>query len=449
MKTLPCGHVAHAATNRLCRHLLPATIDYHALLTGRGLEADYCCADCLRAAERGEAVPLVPVCEGCYARYADDEDGQFSGWHGEPGIAERPEPVGGRLLVTPLPDELGTVLDIAGVPSLGRASLGGQQRAGGSQADWLVLTADARLVLFDPASGTCEEIATDVLTPEADERPWVRRVFRHRLHVSDDGRFAAVVNDRGHHGRVVDLGTGRVTMTLHGGDYHPEEVPFSLAFTVHAGRTVVVHRTDWNRLDVSDPATGERLTPPGREGGYQDYFHGALYPSPTGRWLADDGWVWAPCGLVTAWEMTAWLGAGPPESADRGNPEEPGDGLSVQDLCQRWYGWNQPMCWIADDLFAVGGIGDDEERLLAGVRIFDLAAGTEVRAFAGPRGPLFGVGRRLYAAAPAGLEIWDPFTGHRTGRVPGFVPTALHRAAQEFAAVDGRRLLRLSIAAQP
>ncbi|WP_306214144.1 hypothetical protein [Actinoplanes sp. RD1] len=196
MKTLPCGHVAHAAGNRLCRHVFDAVrTDYYALLTGRGIEADLCCAECVEAAERGDVPPLVKVCEGCYDRRAED----VSGWRGEPGITERPEPVDGTLLVTPLPDGLGTVLDVAGVP--GR---------------WLVLTADARLSLLDPAGGG-EEVAAGILTPEPDERPRVRRLFRHRLHVDGDGRFAAVVNDHGRHGRVVDLRTGRVTMTLHGG----------------------------------------------------------------------------------------------------------------------------------------------------------------------------------------------------------------------------------------
>jgi hypothetical protein len=37
-------------------------------------------------------------------------------------------------------------------------------------------------------------------------------------------------------------------------------VPFSVAFALDGERTLVVHRTDWNRLDISDAATGARLT---------------------------------------------------------------------------------------------------------------------------------------------------------------------------------------------
>jgi hypothetical protein len=45
-----------------------------------------------------------------------------------------------------------------------------------------------------------------------------------------------------------------------GGNYYAETVPFSFAFAVVRGREVAIHRTAWNRLDVSDPSTGKLLT---------------------------------------------------------------------------------------------------------------------------------------------------------------------------------------------
>ncbi|MDG6107825.1 hypothetical protein Daura_15315 [Dactylosporangium aurantiacum] len=49
-----------------------------------------------------------------------------------------------------------------------------------------------------------------------------------------------------------------------------------------AGRTAVVHRTAWNRLDLSVTATGEPLTPRSPRPDH-DHDHGALYVSPDGR----------------------------------------------------------------------------------------------------------------------------------------------------------------------
>src|SRR5262249_49874610 len=87
---------------------------------------------------------------------------------------------------------------------------------------------------------------------------------------------------------------------------------------------------------------------------------------------------------------------------------------------------------------AVSGLGDDDEWMLPGVRLFDPRTGQELAAFAGPAGPLHSDGSRLYSSGPDGLEIWDPTTGERTGRVPGFVPTRRHPGSGELAALrDG------------
>jgi hypothetical protein len=202
---------------------------------------------------------------------------------------------------------------------------------------------------------------------------------------------------------------------------------------------VVVHRTAWDRLDACDAATGRPLTDRtvDREAGpYLDYFHGRLHVSPDGRWIADDGWVWAPAGLPLVWDLRRWLET---------DPGEPEGGPTLRRLPHRHYHWDSPMCWVADGVLAVSGIGTDGEALLDGVRLFDAATGGLRAVIPGPTGALFADGRRLYASAPGGLEVWDPGTGERTGRVPGFVPSRHHRAAGELAglAEDGTALLRL------
>jgi hypothetical protein len=203
-----------------------------------------------------------------------------------------------------------------------------------------------------------------------------------------------------------------------------------------------VHRTAWNRLDVSDALTGRLLTPreptsyqrdEPRPEHYLDYFHGALRSSPGGRWLADDGWVWAPVGIPRVWDLRRWLDEYRWESED---------GATLKYLCQRDYHWNTPMCWIGEDLLAVSGIGTDDVAMLDGARVFDVATGAELVTFPGPRGAFFAAGRRLYTAGPDGLEIWDPFTGHRTGTVPGFVPTAHHPGSGELASIGDAVLRR-------
>ncbi|MEZ4446946.1 MAG: hypothetical protein R3B72_48145 [Polyangiaceae bacterium] len=254
--------------------------------------------------------------------------------------------------------------------------------------------------------------------------------------MSRDGRSAAVVNDYGRQGQVIDLRHGRVTMQLDGGDYHPDTVPFSAAFVDVGGRSLLAHRTSWNRLDLSDPRDGALLTARGptsyrrgeeRPEHYLDYFHGALRVSPSHRRIADDGWVWHPIGVVTTWELEPWLA----------DPWESEDGASRGSLCARDYYWDHALCWIDDDVIAVGGIGEDDAWIIDGARIFDASTGRERLAFAGPGGTFFSDGASLYASDEGGLSRWDPRDGHRTGHVPGFRPTHHHRAAGELVSLQG------------
>lgn len=424
MKVLACGHVAHAGAARMCRHLAGLADDgdpaHVRVLTGRGIEFDLCCQACDAELAAGRQPELVRACEGCVARVAEDEWADMIGWRGEPGIAERAEPLDPAVTVTPLPAELRDAADIAAVPRAGTST-------------WAVLTAGGRVGIFDAATGRHRASRRALAPAEVTVRkPYRGRAIRRRLLVSAHGEFAAVVNDYGTLGAVIDLAAMRATLTLDGGGYHPETVPFSAAFTELDGRPVIVHRTAWNRLDASDAATGELLTsrtqaspgPRQRPEHYLDYFHGALHVSPDGRWIADDGWVWGPAGIPVLWDARRWLA---------GSVWESEDGPSRRSLCQRLYHWDVPVCWVSDHLVAIAGLGFDDEAMLPGVRVFRAASGTEAAAFAGPSGRLFSDQGRLYASGRDGLVAWDPRTGERTWRLPGFRPGCHHPGAGELA----------------
>jgi hypothetical protein len=427
VELLACGHVALPGVSRICRHLLQAEgLDHVRLLTGRGLDSDLCCRDCDRAAQVGQPVELLVVCEGCVTRCTDDDWSGAVAWRGAPGVTERPEPFDPAIVSSPLPVPVNDIVPVNGQEG----------------SVWLLLADDGAIGRFDADHATYEVLARCTVPDEPDSQPWAGHRLRRRLHGSADGRYAAVVNDFGRYGQVLDLVTGVVTAELHGGSYHHETVPFSAAFVEHRGRTLVIHRTEWNRLDISDPATGQVLTArpqPVYQAGvewpdhYLDYFHGTIVVSPGGRRIADDGWVWSPVGMPTVWELRAWL---------EDNVWESEEGASWYRLCQRAYRWNSPMCWLDDERVVVSGIGGDDDAMLDGVRIFTAATGTEVGSFPGPTGDLFADPARLYAAAPDGLQLWDPVTGHRTGIVQGFVPTRHHTGAGELAAVDNGDLQR-------
>ncbi|MFE7563827.1 hypothetical protein [Kitasatospora sp. NPDC057500] len=320
-----------------------------------------------------------------------------------------------------VPDALRPVVDVAALPAV----------LGDAGPAWLVLSEDGRLARWTPTSGEVQEVAR-----YREERPASEfgGGVRLRLHVSRCGRWAAVVQDRGRYGTVVDLTTGSPALKLDGGDYCCGTVPFALAFAEHGGRPVVVHRTDWNRLDVTDLVSGEVLTardsPDGDEeedAEYDlDYFHGALALSPDGTRVYDGGWVWQPWGMPAVWSLTAWLRDNPYES-------EGGPSHAVYPEVSEW---NRPVVWIDDGRIAVHDPGDAGSGT---IHVLDPAS-VELRSpgvrwikavatFPWPVGDLgfFTDGEHLLIADEAGLQGVDITSGQRVFAIDGFRPVRQDR----------------------
>ncbi len=362
--------------------------------TGRGTDSELVCEACIASA--GE---LVDVCAACQARAAD---GGWSGIVGEPEIAEAASPLAieQRRIAVALPDAL------ALEPVLG-----------GDRASFVTLCSDGGLYRWGVDDGAICHVAQAPATLDLAAPVTLR--------VSRDGRYAAVANRRGLHGAVLDLADGRLTQSFVRDGYHEEHCDFSLAFVERAGRTLVIHPPAWNRLDVSDAATGELLTPRGPTSyqdnvappHYLDYFHCGLTVSPDQQYIVDNGWVWHPVGVVATWSLERWLGE---------NVWESEDGPSRRALCWRDYAWDLALCWLDDARLAVYGYGQDDEWLLPAASIYDVRSGQLERWFPGPRGA-FVFDRVLYAT-DAETTVWDVARGARLHVHPGelgvYHPTA-------------------------
>jgi hypothetical protein len=236
-----------------------------------------------------------------------------------------------------------------------------------------------------------------------------------------------VVTDYGSHGAVVDLITGAVVLWLDRRDYHARTTPFPVAFT---STGVVIAATAWNRLDMFDAATGRLLTERATDTPEHslDYFHGGLTVSPSGRWLVDDGWVWAPIGVRKVIDLEAWL-AGDEYAAERGGQIG-------------WYSdeWDQPVSWLDDETVAVQRLGFESGNMLDGVQLIDVPSGRVSHMFAGPAGPMWAYRRLLYVTTADGLEIWSPAEEARIGFIGGFRPTAQNPRTGALAELTGGRL---------
>lgn len=428
---LSCGHVAPAFGAKLCPHLFPVLQDgiaHYQWFTGRGGENDLLCQECFKEREAGNPAPVRAICQDCFEQAIGPAT--VVQIFVPSAISERPESFDPRLTTTALPPEAGEVDDFT--PADGE-----------SRPVWMVLNRQGEIFRFDADSGACLRLAQVDVPFEPNEQ--LGRVRRRRLHISPRQDFAAVVVDYGVHGKVVDLRSGAVVLDLEHPDYCAYTVPFPFAFAENAaGETLAVYRTDWNRLDLRNLASGALLSD--REvhcsgekdpRGFLDYFHGNLHLSPDGERLLDDGWKWHPSGMPRLWSVAAWLE----------NPNEPESGPSCRNPCWRDNHWDLGMTFVGPKRVAISGLGD--EAWAPGFSLVDLSLpdpahrwDPAIQEFPGPTGEFFSDGEVLYSSGPGGLSRWDLEDGCRTGHLSGFEPTRHHRGAGELAQLRDGVLLR-------
>lgn len=353
---------------QICAHLDPTQKHcgpYWKIFTGQGWHYGLCCPTC----RRGE--PLWREATQDEMDTIEDR-GYWEGVQGEPEVLRRPS--GQTFLQVPLSLN---ELDSRTVKAVVALTNG-----------WLALTEKGELVAFDTAT-------VHLLTTVS-----LNLALHLSLCVSPDESLVAVYETRGCQGLVLERSTGNPLSQFQRTDSHAEVSPFGIAFVEHENRSLLIYATAWNRLDISDPRTGQCLTertlPTSQQGVSQphdmDYFHGALFPSPQGGWIADDGWVWHPIGVVLWWSLERWL-AGNVWESEEASPSP----------CARNGFWGGPICWIDETTLAVWGIGSDESWLLPGVRLFEMPTGRERRWFPGP------------PSSRKGCEFWEPETPFHNG----------------------------------
>ena len=398
-----------------CRHIIEDLDhnDLHRHFTGKGVQSWLLCAACHQNVLSDVTVQLHELNADTLGRLLKYY--YFETISGLPHFAQRPlEAIGPS-----------SIIHLDG-PRLSRIAAMPDQR-------WLGYTEEGALEILtiDSAQPT-RQIVTHYRDDRTD-RPL-------RPIIDPTGRFVALVQDFGRFGAVIDLQTGQRTMALDAGAYHSEQVPFSACFVVHDGAPVLIHRTDWNRLDASDPMTGKLLTSRGptsyrkgeqRPSHYLDYFHGPLHLSPSGRFILDDGWVWQPFGVISTFEVRQWLST---------NVWETEDGSSLKTF-PHTYEMERGVAWLSDEQIVVEHRCELAPPENTKVGFLVDSSGKEIRPVAGLAGRFFHHPSRLFTVDLDGLAIWDTNDWARIGFLPGFRPTVQHRQRQELAQLDGDKLV--------
>ena len=261
------------------------------------------------------------------------------------------------------------------------------------------------------------------------------------LCLSPGNQFAVLSQASGPNAALIDVGTGKTIKKLSRGDYHCENSHFPVAFFRHSAKTYLIAASDWNRLDLHDPASGKVLSERGptchvnneRPPHYLDYFHGALSISPDHQLAVDNGWVWHPMGVLRAWNLPAWLQ----------NQWESEDGATTRDLACREI-WDSPVCWIDNSILAYWGWGDDEW-LLPEVVLTDVRDGRCLKWFPGPKVRQSGTwpprklaeslffDHYLFAVDDDdGTTVWDIESGECLLTDPQVKPWRYHPDSKEF-----------------
>jgi hypothetical protein len=399
---------------QLCHHLVSEPDqDAHLWFTGEGQDRHWVCVDCVKA---WPELPdtLVECTDAAYA--ACIEDSCFDGAVGMPAVQR-------RATALRFETERHSI-----------STSGWLDDAPRDEGGWWVLTQDALHVW---TGAELEPLLRLVdLGFEADAETGIT--------IDPSGTYVAIFQTSGQHGQVYRLADGAPGARLDRQDYRPENSCFPVTFVRLDDRVLLVAATDWNRLDLLHPMTGDCLTARAADDPESerslDYFHARLTASPDGRRLVDTGWIWHPWGSVRTWRVDAWLD----------NPRESEDGPSVRTLAERAYFWDGPACWIDNTTAVLWGFGDDDEWLIPAALLYDTDSGELTRWFPGPRirqpsawppkkrWPSLFYDQWLFAVEDAtGITVWDVATGEQVCADEALAPMHYHPVARQFISLKG------------
>lgn len=307
--------------------------------------------------------------------------------------------------------------------------------------DWIFLTSDFEVIrFFSERSSTQVLFKIDKdLVPRAKELSMV--LDRELEYIAVTGRSKGKKGEGDYNwGHVFELDSGKALFKLECGDYYPHMAPFPVAFLRKDKKTLLIHATDWDELDVTDLQSKKCLTERdlehlpdnpdyGKDG--QTEWSGTLLLSPNQEWIATIGWAWHPVGRAFSWNLDDWVTK---------NIWEADNGSSKQIYTCWPYFWDGPFCWIDNKRLCIwghdGGPTDDQGFPMPSAAVYNVESGELIKWFEGPTIDLFYFDEYLFSGGKAAedLTIWDVNTGDCifSDQVFEQFPRHYHPRAKEF-----------------
>lgn len=173
-----------------------------------------------------------------------------------------------------------------------------------------------------------------------------------KIELCPNDQYLCITNTTGQFGQVYDIEKEVIVMELDRKDYHTKQTIFPIAFIQKENRTLLIHATDWNHIEVTDLKEQKLLTK--RQNEYEsefylDYFYGELHLSPSKNKLLSSGWVWQPASVFKSIDLQNWL--------DK-NVQEPELYNNGNHVVMSYY-WDRALCWMDDS--TIGFLYDPKE----------------------------------------------------------------------------------------
>ena len=165
------------------------------------------------------------------------------------------------------------------------------------------------------------------------------------------GEFAVIYTRLGTKGLL--LRNGEVLRELNRSFYHASTYEYPVALARRGEQVLLIHcPEEYNKLEIEDAATGERLT--ARTSTPADFFHSRLAVSPGDRYLLSAGWVWHPWDVVVYYDL---------EEALRQPGHLNGVEWSAPNSCNVSLAEEASACWFQKGEVLLGG-GTEAEDLV-------------------------------------------------------------------------------------